>query len=78
MSLDSKTNGAEQLRVARKNLKKAKCAVVILEKSLTDPRVRGEASIEYVEDRLRRGRLLIKRLEVQITVLRENDAYKTE
>lgn len=78
MSADSKTNWAEELEATRKNLKKAKCAVVILEKSLDDPSVRGEASIEYVEDRLRRGRLLITRLEGQITALRKNDAYKTE
>lgn len=78
MSADSKTNWAEELEATRKNLKKAKCAVVILEKSLADPSVRGEASIEYVEDRLRRGRLLVKRLEVHIEALRITDAYKTE
>jgi hypothetical protein len=47
------------------DLERVKRAISILDRARTDPVVRGTASLEYVEDRLARGKVLLKRLEAK-------------
>jgi len=61
---------AKELDETNRRLKKAKHAVAILEKARVDPVVRGTATIEYVEDRLRRGKIIINNLEEKTKTLR--------
>lgn len=53
----------------REHLDKAKKAVKVLEKARTDPVVRGAATPEYVEDRWRRGKVLVQRLEERLLAM---------
>lgn len=71
----------EKLYEEQVKLNKAKRAVAILEKAMTNDIVRGEASLEYVEDHLRKGKLLVKRLETKVQLLRNElngKKYKME
>jgi hypothetical protein len=66
----SKTSYAKEFIEANSRLEKAKHAVAILEKARVDPVVRGTATIDYVEDKLCKGKILINHLEEKIKILR--------
>lgn len=69
---------ARELDHIQRNLTAAKKAVAVLEKARTDPMIRGSETLEFVEERLCRGRCLVQRLEAQAQQLRHSEAYKTE
>ena len=66
----SKNILAKEFIEANSRLEKAKHAVAILEKARVDPIVRGTASVDYVEDKLCKGKILINHLEEKIKILR--------